>query len=60
MSGKCCRRSLDLLNHLLVLDPCQRISAKEALTHDYFKDLDKFSLPAKPGQFEVPDVEAVE
>ena len=60
MSGKCCRRSLDLLNHLLVLDPCQRISAKEALTHDYFQDLDKFSLPAKPGQFEVPDVEAVE
>jgi len=30
---------LDLLNRMLVYDPCERISAKAALTHPYFKDL---------------------
>jgi len=30
---------LDLLNRMLKYDPCERISAKAALTHPYFKDL---------------------
>jgi serine/threonine protein kinase len=31
---------LDLLARLLVYDPTQRISAKQALQHPYFHDLD--------------------
>ncbi|XP_067908553.1 cyclin-dependent kinase 1 [Heterodontus francisci] len=37
---------LDLLAKMLVYDPARRISAKEALRHPYFDDLDKSSLPA--------------
>lgn len=32
---------LDLLHRMLRYDPCERISAKVALTHPYFKDLQK-------------------
>lgn len=32
---------LDLLNRMLKYDPCERISAKAALTHPYFRDLHK-------------------
>ena len=35
---------LDLLESLLVLDPNKRISAKRALYHPYFEDLNKNSL----------------
>jgi len=35
---------LDLLNRMLKYDPCERISAKSALSHPYFKDLDKKNL----------------
>jgi serine/threonine protein kinase len=35
---------LDLLNRMLRYDPCDRISAKSALSHPYFKDLDKKGL----------------
>lgn len=31
--------SLDLLDKMLVYDPNKRISAKEALKHKYFKDV---------------------
>jgi cyclin-dependent kinase 2 len=34
-----CSDGLDLLNKLLVYDPTQRISAKAALQHSYFRDL---------------------
>lgn len=44
---------LDLLEQMLVYDPAKRISAKKALLHPYFDDLDKNSLPAKPGEFEI-------
>ena len=44
---------LDLLESMLVYDPAKRISAKKALLHPYFDDLDKNSLPAKPGEFEI-------
>ena len=40
---------LDLLESLLVLDPNKRISAKRALYHPYFEDLNKNSLPAGNG-----------
>jgi serine/threonine protein kinase len=32
---------LDLLSKMVVYDPCKRISAKAALNHPYFDDLDK-------------------
>jgi len=44
---------LDLLDLMLIYDPSKRISAKKALLHPYFDDLDKNSLPAKPGQYEI-------
>ena len=39
---------------MLIYDPAKRISAKQALQHPYFDDLDKSDLPAKPGQFDIP------
>jgi len=38
---------IDLLRKTLIYDPTRRISAKEALRHPYFDDLDKASLPAR-------------
>ena len=32
---------LDLLSKMIQQDPCKRISAKQALHHPYFNDLDK-------------------
>ena len=43
----------DLLMKMLVYDPSKRISAKRALLHPYFDDLDKNTLPAKPGEFDI-------
>ncbi|XP_051883253.1 cyclin-dependent kinase 1 [Pristis pectinata] len=40
------QNGLDLLAKTLIYDPTRRISAKEALHHPYFDDLDKSSLPA--------------
>ncbi|XP_002737515.1 cyclin-dependent kinase 1-like [Saccoglossus kowalevskii] len=37
---------VDLLKKMLVYDPAYRISAKTALNHPYFEDLDKSALPA--------------
>ena len=36
-----CPKGLDLLNKMLTYDPSKRISAKQALNHPYFDDLDK-------------------
>ena len=36
---------IDLLKGLVALDPAKRISAKMALLHPYFDNLDKASLP---------------
>ena len=36
---------LDLLKGLVALDPARRVSAKMALLHPYFDNLDKASLP---------------
>jgi serine/threonine protein kinase len=44
---------LDLIKEMLIYDPSKRISAKKALLHPYFNDLDKNSLPAKPGEYEI-------
>merc|ERR1712045_919979 len=44
---------MDLLAQMLVYDPAKRISAKAAITHPYFDDLDKSSLPARPGEYEI-------
>ena len=38
---------------MLIYDPSKRISARKALLHPYFDDLDKMSLPAKPGAYEI-------
>lgn len=54
MDGHLDSLGLDLLDKMLVYDPVKRISAKQALQHPYFDDLDKSDLPAKPGQFQVP------
>jgi len=34
-------KALDLLSRMIIYDPYKRISAKQALTHPYFDDLDK-------------------
>jgi len=44
---------IKLLEEMLVYDPAKRISAKKALSHPYFDDLDKMKLPAKPGEYEI-------
>ena len=36
---------VDLLKHLVALDPSKRISAKMALVHPYFDSLDKSTVP---------------
>jgi len=46
-------QGLDFLEQTLIYDPSKRISAKKALLHPYFDDLDKTSLPAKPGEYEI-------
>ena len=38
--------ALDLLSKMIQLDPCKRISAKAALNHPYFDDLDKTQFVA--------------
>lgn len=35
----CTLEAIDLLSKLLVIDHTQRITAKQALEHSYFKDL---------------------
>ena len=47
------KSGLDLLNKMLIYNPAERISAKQALCHPYFDDLDKQTLPAKPGEYEI-------
>ncbi|XP_059476060.1 cyclin-dependent kinase 1-like [Neocloeon triangulifer] len=37
---------LDLLQKMLIYNPVERLSAKDAVTHPFFNDLDKGSLPA--------------
>jgi len=44
---------LELLELMLIYDPSKRISAKKALLHPYFDDLDKNALPAKPGEYDI-------
>jgi hypothetical protein len=39
---------LDLLDLMLVYDP-----AKRSLLHPYFASLDKMTLPAKPGEYQI-------
>jgi cyclin-dependent kinase 1 len=46
-------QGLDLLEKTLIYNPAKRISARDALNHPYFDDLDKNNLPAKPGQFDI-------
>ena len=41
------------LFQMLIYDPSKRISARRALLHPYFDDLDKMSLPAKPGEYDI-------
>eukprot|EP00736_Rhodelphis_marinus_P007450 Rmarinus@m.27651 len=38
-------KGLDLLSQMLIYDPSKRISAKGALNHPYFDDLDKSTIP---------------
>ena len=43
----------DLLEQMLIYDPAKRISAKKAILPPYFDDLDKTTLPAKPGEYQI-------
>ncbi|XP_071829728.1 cyclin-dependent kinase 1-like [Apostichopus japonicus] len=45
-------QGLDLLEEMLIYNPAKRISAKQALKHPYFDDLDKSTLPSS--QFQSP------
>jgi len=49
----CSPAALDLLQKCLAYNPSERISAKKALEHPYFNDLDKNALPAKPGEYAI-------
>jgi len=40
------KNGLDLLSKMLIYNPPKRISARVAMTHPYFDDLDKSTLPA--------------
>jgi len=40
------KNGLDLLAKMLIYDPPKRISARQAMTHPYFDDLDKSILPS--------------
>lgn len=40
------------LQEMLIYNPAKRISAKQALKHPYFDDLDKSTLPSS--QFQSP------
>lgn len=40
-------QGLDLLQQMLIYDPALRMSAREALNHPYFANLDKSALPAR-------------
>ncbi|XP_061693343.1 cyclin-dependent kinase 1 isoform X1 [Syngnathoides biaculeatus] len=40
------KNGFDLLAKMLAYNPAKRISAREAMTHAYFDDLDKSTLPA--------------
>ncbi|XP_045212280.1 cyclin-dependent kinase 1-like [Mercenaria mercenaria] len=40
-------QGLDLLQQMLIYDPALRLSAREALNHPYFANLDKSALPAR-------------
>lgn len=40
------KNGVDLLAKMLTFNPPKRISAREAMTHPYFDDLDKSTLPA--------------
>ncbi len=53
LHGQLDANGMDLLNAMLVYNPAKRISAKAALRHPYFDDLDKNTLPAKPGEYEI-------
>jgi len=50
--------ALNLLDQMLIYDPSKRLSAKRALLHPYFDDLDKMALPAKPGEYQILPPEA--
>lgn len=39
---------LDLLEAMLVYDPAARITARDALAHAYFDDVEKKKLPPAP------------
>ena len=56
VARSCDEAGLSLLQQLLLYDPAKRLTATAALDHSYFNDLDKESLPAKPGQFDIPGV----
>jgi cyclin-dependent kinase 1 len=58
--GKCLDESgLDLLAQMLIYDPNDRISARAAMQHPYFYDLDKKTVPDRniTGDLELPQIQ---
>lgn len=41
-----CPAGVDLLERMLAYEPIDRITSREALSHPYFADLDKTTLPS--------------
>lgn len=59
-SKKLDKNAIDLIDKMLIMDPKQRITAQQALEHEYFKNEPLPCLPSEIGQFESSHVYTVQ